>query len=61
MQSPVNRAPLATIMGLIPLMNEVKENDHEREKILGFLMLSANELDSVIRDITEKTRVVEGN
>jgi len=59
MQSHVIRAPVAKIIGLIPLINDVKENKLEREKMLAYLLLSANELDEVIGDITEKTRVVD--
>lgn len=59
MQSHVIRAPVAKILGLIPLINDVKENKSEREKMLAYLLLSANELDEVIGDITEKTRVAE--
>ena len=55
MQSHVIRAPVAKIIGLIPLINDVKENKLEREKMLAYLLLSANELDEVIGDITEKT------
>jgi len=59
MQSHVIRAPLARIIGLIPLINDVKENRIEREKMLNYLVTSANELDDVIRDITDKTEVAE--
>ncbi len=40
-------------MGLIPLITNVEE-PADREEMLGYLMLSANELDEVIKDITEK-------
>lgn len=59
MQSHVIRAPLAKIKALIPLINDVKENSVEREKMLDYLLLSANELDEVIGNITDKTRVVD--
>lgn len=59
MQSHIMRAPLAKIIGLIPLINDVKENNAEREKMLDYLLLSANELDEVIADITDKTRVID--
>jgi len=61
MQSHVIRAPLARIMALIPLINNVRENRVERGKMLDYLILSANELDEVIGDITDKTRVVDHN
>jgi len=59
LQSHVIRAPLARIKGLIPLINEAKESRTEREKMLEYLFLSANELDKVIEEITDKTMVVE--
>jgi|SRR6185503_1054583 len=59
MQSHVIRAPLARIKGLIPLINEAKESRAEREKMLEYLFSSANELDRVIEEITDKTVVVE--
>jgi len=59
MQSHVIRAPLARIKGLIPLINEARESRAEREKMLEYLFLSANELDRVIEEITDKTQVVE--
>jgi two-component system sensor histidine kinase/response regulator len=59
MQSHVIRAPLARIIGLIPLINDVKENRTEREKMMDFLLSASNELDDVIREITEKTKVID--
>jgi two-component system sensor histidine kinase/response regulator len=59
MQSHVIRAPLAKIKALIPLINDVKENSVEREKMLDYLLLSANELDEVIGNITDKTNVID--
>lgn len=55
MQSHVVRAPLARIMGLIPLLRDIRENSKEREKTLEYLALSANELDEVIKEITSKS------
>lgn len=60
MQSHVIRAPLARIKGLIPLINEAKESRVEREKMLEYLLLSANELDKVIIAITDKSIVAPG-
>ncbi|WCT11924.1 PAS domain S-box protein [Mucilaginibacter jinjuensis] len=56
-QSHVIRAPLAKIMGLIPLILEMKDNDEEKEKLLRFLKLSADELDDVIKNITSITKL----
>jgi PAS domain S-box-containing protein len=55
LQSHVIRAPLARIMGLIPLVNDSNQDTAEKKKALEYLLLSANELDGVIRSITSKT------
>ncbi len=52
-QSHIIRAPLSRIMGLVPLISD-NEDTADREEMLGYLMLSANELDEVIKDITTK-------
>lgn len=57
MQSHVVRAPLARIMGLIPLIKNADEQPGERETMLDYLMLSANELDVIIKEISDKTTV----
>ncbi len=59
LQSHVIRAPLARIMGLVPLINDAPKNDPELDEMLDYLLLSANELDEVIETITDKTSVVE--
>ncbi|HEY2581794.1 MAG TPA: PAS domain S-box protein, partial [Mucilaginibacter sp.] len=53
-QSHLVRAPLARVMGLASLLSEAK-NDNEKEEILKFLLLSSNELDEIIKEITKKT------
>ena len=58
MQSHMVRAPLARIMGLISLITDFEQDNIEKEKILEYIMLSANELDAVIREISDKTRAV---
>jgi PAS domain S-box-containing protein len=55
-QSHVIRAPLARLMGLIPLV--LNGNDDEKDKILKYISLSANELDAVINNIMEKTKIL---
>jgi PAS domain S-box-containing protein len=55
LQSHVIRAPLARIMGLIQVLKSSKYNDAERKETLEYLLSSANELDEVIRNITDKT------
>ncbi|MDB5136845.1 MAG: cph1 4 [Mucilaginibacter sp.] len=59
LQSHVIRAPLARIMGLIPIIKDLKENNVEKEKSLQYISQSANELDEVIRSITEKSKAVD--
>jgi signal transduction histidine kinase len=61
MQSHVIRAPLARIMGLIPLIDNVKESPVERKKMLEYLKISSNELDEVIFNITQKIGGVDYN
>jgi PAS domain S-box-containing protein len=59
MQSHMVRAPLARIMGLLPMLPNAAD-DQERGEILNYLNLSATELDNIIRQITEKsTRIME--
>lgn len=58
LQSHVIRAPLARIMGLLPLLDDARDSEEARTEILNYLKLSADELDNVIRDITNKTGVV---
>jgi PAS domain S-box-containing protein len=52
-QSHIIRAPLSRIMGLVPMITDIQDPT-DREQMLGYLMLSANELDEVIKGITEK-------
>jgi len=54
MQSHVVRAPLARIMGLISLINN-STNEIEKQTMLNYITLSANELDDIIQKITDKT------
>jgi PAS domain S-box-containing protein len=57
-QSHIVRAPLARILGLIPLIKDLKEeNGEDKKKMLDYIFLSANELDDVIKNITDKTIV----
>ncbi len=58
-QSHVVRAPLSRIMGLIPLIENANESDAEIRKMLGYLAASAAELDDVIKNITDKTKVID--
>lgn len=58
-QSHVVRAPLARIMGLIHVIKGMKDNSEEKATTLDYIMLSANELDEVIKNITAKTNIDE--
>lgn len=53
-QSHVVRAPLARIMAIIDLL-QVQEGVADQSKLLGYIVTSAQELDEIIRKITEKT------
>jgi PAS domain S-box-containing protein len=59
MQSHVIRAPLARIMGLIPMYIDQKITAKERRKISDYLTLSTNELDQVIQNITDATCIAD--
>jgi len=56
-QSHIVRAPLARIMGLIHVIKDMKDNTEEKATTLDYIILSANELDEVIKNITAKTNV----
>jgi len=53
MQSHVIRAPLVRMMGLIDLIRSSTDDSSEKELMMEYLLSSANELDEVIRDITD--------
>jgi PAS domain S-box-containing protein len=55
MQSHIIRAPLARIMGLIPMFIDPKSTISEKLDISKYLMVSASEMDTVIKNITEVT------
>lgn len=56
-QSHVVRAPLARLMGLVMLMKKNDFSQKSMDEYLTLIEFSANELDSIIRDITEKAYV----
>ena len=60
-QSHIVRAPLSRIMGLVPLINEVKNISPETATMLRYLLASANELDEAIKSITDKTTRADYN
>ena len=54
-QSHVVRAPLSRMMTLIVLIKSNSINDSDNEELLNNVLISAVELDNVIRDISNKT------
>ena len=61
MQSHIVRAPLARLMGLVDLMKEPRENIEEEQKVLEYILISARELDYVIKEIIDKSIVTQRN
>lgn len=53
-QSHVIRSPLARIMGLVDLLKAADANDPEKDLLLDYLQLSAQELDEQIRRICKE-------
>lgn len=58
-QSHVVRAPLARIMGLVYLIKDMEDDLLEKERLLDHIVSSANELDCIIREISDKTTAVK--
>jgi hypothetical protein len=58
MQSHVIRAPLARLMGLIPMYIDPKATLKEKREISTYLVQSAQEMDEVIKNINEVTCTV---
>jgi PAS domain S-box-containing protein len=56
-QSHIVRAPLAKIMGLIDLLGNEDNSDAEAHAILEYIVTSAEELDEVIKSISDKVYV----
>ena len=54
-QSHVVRAPLSRLMMLIDLIKSNSFNDSDNEELVNNVLISAVELDNVIRDISNKT------
>lgn len=57
MQSHLVRAPLARILGLLPILDSETEA-LEKAMILGYIKGSANELDDIIKKITERSATI---
>lgn len=58
MQSHVVRAPLTRIMGIVPMIKEWNKYPDDLETLLEYLTIAANELDDVIKSISDKTNNV---
>jgi signal transduction histidine kinase len=57
-QSHVVRAPLARIMGLVELFKNYKNADMDKLNLLDNIQISANELDSIVREISAKSEQI---
>jgi PAS domain S-box-containing protein len=55
-QSHLVRAPLARLLGLIPMLDT--SGNAEQEEIRQFITLSATELDDIVRQISEKSNKI---
>jgi PAS domain S-box-containing protein len=61
-QSHVVRAPLARIMGLVTLLeNSSEQLSEENRELVNFISISANELDTIIREIGKKLDIIALN
>lgn len=61
-QSHIVRAPLARLMGLVYLLDhQMEENPIDKDQLLMQISKSAEELDGIIRDITNKTEQIHIN
>lgn len=60
-QSHVVRAPLARILGIIDLIETEKENLDDLLFWLGHLRVSSNEMDEIVKKITEEAQEIQLN
>ncbi|WP_044171044.1 PAS domain S-box protein [Flectobacillus major] len=58
-QSHVVRAPLSRLMGLAMLIQDGFDNPRELNKCLEHIVSSAFEIDQIIKDITQKTYIIQ--
>jgi PAS domain S-box-containing protein len=58
-QSHIVRVPVTRIIGLISLIKDKLIDESEIEKILEYIILSTNELDNIIKDISDKIRIAD--
>ncbi|PJJ80074.1 PAS domain S-box protein [Mucilaginibacter auburnensis] len=57
MQSHMVRAPLARMLGLLPMLS-TEISDEDRKKVIEYLNISANELDDVVNIITDRSTAI---
>lgn len=64
-QSHVVRAPLTRIMGLVDLLKNIPPENINASEVLEYMITSADELDSVIKDVIKNTetniKIDDGN
>lgn len=58
LQSHVVRAPVARLMGIVDLIKNYQHSENEKNQLLDHILISANELDGIIRDIADKTKYI---
>lgn len=58
-QSHLVRAPLARIMGIVPLLADRKTDAGTKETLMSYLSISAAELDGIIKEIINKSQIEE--
>lgn len=56
LQSHVVRAPVARLMGIVDLIKNYQHSENEQKELLDHILISATELDGIIRDIANKTK-----
>jgi PAS domain S-box-containing protein len=56
-QSHVVRAPLTRLMGIVDLIKNYPNTDREKDELLDHIQVCAHELDGIIREIADETRV----
>jgi PAS domain S-box-containing protein len=59
MQSHVVRAPLATLMGLVTLLQQGAATTEEAEMYMNAIQESANKLDAIVHEIVKNTEAAE--
>ena len=58
-QSHKIRSPLTRIMGLVELLDSELADQENHRQVLDYLRFSATELDTEVRDISQKTNTIE--